>query len=198
MHTRKTPQESTRLRAGHRNHYHGFTVIEVVVVMTVIGIMASIAIPSFMKWMPNINLKIAARELYTNMQMAKIQAIKENREWALVFDTADDSYAIWDDPGADNEWKTAGDNHVVKTVLLPSYKYEIQFGNGGAIPNTKVTYAVTDDDPNKFFVRFDPRGFGTAGYVYLQNENQTDSFAVGTPLTGTVRLVRWKGGSTWQ
>ena len=197
MHTRKTPQESTRLRAGHPSHCLGFTLIEVIVVMTVIGIMATIAIPTFMKWMPNINLKIAARELYTNMQMAKIQSIKENREWALVFDTANDSYDLCDDPGADNQWNTAADNHVVKTVLLSSYKYQIQFGNGGATPNTTVTYAATTD-PDKFFVRFDPRGFGTAGYAYLQNENQTDSFAVGTPLTGTVRLVRWKGGSTWQ
>lgn len=191
---RKSPGPAAR-RFGNR---HGFTLVEIIVVMVVIGIMATFAVPSFLKWMPNINLKSAARDLYSTMQKAKIQAIKESREWAVVFDTGNDSYAIWDS-GADGKWATAADNNLVETIALADYDYGVQFGHGaatvdvpgGAFPTGNVTYGGNA-------VVFDPWGFGSAGYVYLENENQTDTLAVGTPITGAVRIVRWKGGGTWE
>jgi hypothetical protein len=43
---------------------------------------------------------------------------------------------------------------------------------------------------------FNPRGTGSAGYVYLQNEKNT-TYAVGTRSSGVILLRKWRG-SEWQ
>ena len=58
-----------------------------------------------------------------------------------------------------------------------------------AFPGDEISY-------NNNLVVFTPRGFGSDGYVYIQNQDQT-AFAVGTPITGAIRLFRWKG-TNWE
>ena len=62
----------------------GFSLMELLVGIAIIGIMAAIAIPGFSVWLPEYRLKGAARDLYSNYQLAKMGAIRENRDWAVV------------------------------------------------------------------------------------------------------------------
>lgn len=57
---------------------NGFTLIEIIVVIVIIAIMATIAAPNFLTWLPNMRLKEAARDLYSSMQKAKLEAAKQN------------------------------------------------------------------------------------------------------------------------
>ena len=65
----------------------GFTIIELMIVIGMISILSAIAIPSLMKWMPNYRLKAEARNLYSNMQKAKIEAIKRKQNVLISFVT---------------------------------------------------------------------------------------------------------------
>lgn len=171
----------------------GFTTVELLVAIALIAIIAAIAIPNFIGWLPKYRLRSAADDLYSNLQLAKLGAIKNNNDWAIVFNEGADSYSIISDYG--------GANTVEKTVSLSSYKSGIGFGNGnatqdipgGAFPNGMVSYVTPDDT-----AIFNPRGLAdNLGYVYLAND-QGEARAVGTPfLAGGIVLRVWLG-SSWQ
>jgi type IV fimbrial biogenesis protein FimT len=175
-----------------RKCQRGFTLPEVIIVIVIIAVLATIAIPGILHWLPNIRLKAAARDLYANMQEAKIQAIKRNQDWAIYFDTANNRYYICSDDGADDDWATLADNTIAKTVNLADYKSGVSYGSGAAPPPTGVVTYTND------VVVFNPRGTGNGGYVYLDHEKNRDCMRAGTLSSGAIRIHRWRGGAVWQ
>ncbi|MGD9076356.1 MAG: prepilin-type N-terminal cleavage/methylation domain-containing protein, partial [Desulfobacteraceae bacterium] len=59
-----------------RKKESGFSLIELLVIIVIIAILAAIAIPAFSAWLPNYRLRQAARDVYSNLQRAKVNAIK--------------------------------------------------------------------------------------------------------------------------
>jgi len=175
----------------------GFTMVELMIVIAVIAILTAIAVPNIINSLPNYRLKAAARDLYSNMQQAKMKAIKENKDWAIVFDSANNRYYICSDKGADNSWSATGDNSITTTINLLNYKNGIGYGHGSATSAVGSSFESDNITYNSNVVVFNPRGSSNAGYVYIDHQTHTATFAVGTVSSGAIRLLKWRGNK-WQ
>ncbi len=183
----------------------GFTMIELLVAIVVLAIVAAIAIPGFSRWLPNYRLKSATRDIYSNMQLAKLGAVRANTSWVIDFNRGAGSYTIWS-TGANRIWDggTGDDEQVrpgVDPVDLSKYGSGVGYGHGnattpiGSVWGDDITYATPADN----VVLFNPRGTCSAGYVYLENEKDTTTYGIGTMSTGVIRLKKWSSSKAkWE
>ena len=185
-------------------HNSGFTLIELIIALAIIGILAAVSVPSFIKWLPDIKLQSASRDLYSAMQKARSEAVKGNKDWAIVFDSTNDRYYLCSDQGADNSWSGTndltggGDNQISETISLSNYKHGIGFGHSPATEDQSGTsFPSGDISYNNKVAVFNSRGTGSAGYVYLSHENDTNTYAIGTQTSGIVQLKHWTGAA-WE
>lgn len=180
-------------------HPSGFTLAEVMIVLAIIAIMAAIAVPNIMDWLPNMRLKAEARELFSAMQKARSEAVKRNRDTAIIFDPANNSYSFCDNW---NGTTCVGNSIATDMNLVGS---GVGYGRGDS--NNQVTGAswpLTPADDNVNYqnnrVVFNSKGLGSAGYVYLDHQDNNTTYAVGTQSSGVIMLKRWfaGGGGSWQ
>lgn len=89
-----------RTKKGQR----GFTLVELMIAIAIVGLMTAIAIPNMIGQKPRRNLKDAGMALISTMQRAKMEAIKNNTNIAIVFTNSPGaeggSYIVFRDDGA--------------------------------------------------------------------------------------------------
>ena len=178
----------------------GFTVLELVVVLSIILALIALAIPAFTKWLPNYKLKGAAMDLYSRMQFAKSEAILANSQYAVIFDPGNERYKLVRSPGADLVFGAGGDDDQVEIIKVSDYGTGIVYGNGSATKNMDDGTGIFPPDAVSFnnnMVVFNGNGLcDNSGYVYLQNDANR-AYAVGALASGVVRIKVWRGGD-WQ
>lgn len=68
----------------HQDHATGFTMIEIMVSLAVLGILASIAVPSFTDTIKKYRIKAIQQELVASMQLARTEAIRRGTPIGLI------------------------------------------------------------------------------------------------------------------
>ncbi len=66
----------------------GFTIMELVVVMTLALIIMGVALPNLLSWLPTYRLSAGARQVASDLQLARMKAISQNAKFRLIFSGA--------------------------------------------------------------------------------------------------------------
>jgi prepilin-type N-terminal cleavage/methylation domain-containing protein len=77
----------------HRQYRNGFTLIEMLIVVVVMGILAAVVIPAFRSSHAR-SLESTARVLAGDLRLARSQAVQFDTEYTVQFDLAENSYTI--------------------------------------------------------------------------------------------------------
>jgi prepilin-type N-terminal cleavage/methylation domain-containing protein len=130
----------------------GFSLLEVMVVMAIMLIIASISMPPFLRWRTDAQLRGAASNLRGDLELAKLRAVRENSFVAVLFNAND--YIIFVDNGASaGDWVEDADEIQIRNGQLPEGVYIV------------VPTALADDR-----TRFDGRGTAeNSGTIIVQN-----------------------------
>ncbi|MBI5591874.1 MAG: GspH/FimT family pseudopilin [Deltaproteobacteria bacterium] len=153
----------------------GFTLLETMVVIAIVGIVSAVAIPNYMSWVSDNRMKAAVRDLKSNMNMAKLRAIRENATVAVVFRIATNSYEIFVDNGAgggiaSNGIRDGGEA-LLQSATLPA----------GVTMREVVFNAATRCSFNGSGLPTDP------GHVYMENTKHNFR-GISLSMVGTVRI----------
>ena len=101
----------------------GFSLIELLIVLFILAIIAAVASPNVSQWLERNRLKTTCRQLTSDLQFAKMKAVAEKTQCAVVFDTANNLYRIqkWDTTLATPAWVTLGADRNLSDSANASY-----------------------------------------------------------------------------
>jgi prepilin-type N-terminal cleavage/methylation domain-containing protein len=179
----------------------GFSLVEILVVLAILGIAATISGIALFSYMPRSDLKYAARNITSLCQLARIEAIKRNIRVAVVFTAGTQTCSLYIANG-DGDWLTEGDNTLLRRFDMSGVGRGVGFGHGGATVNVAGN-AFGSNLPLDQRFEFDGRGARRSSTsteenntVYVQNIAD-GSMAITVHPSGGVMVRDW-GGGVWR
>ncbi len=144
----------------------GFTLLELMIALAVMGIIAAIAAPNFSYYMAERRLNGAARMVMSDLMMARQKAVSQNNQFKVFFNTDHHGYRILDDDNGDGS-TTTGEAVEVKDIQRDYYD---------------VTFSASADPV------FSPRGTAFGTTVTLTSARTGGSRYVRVASTGRVKI----------
>lgn len=128
----------------------GFSLIEVLAVITVMAIISAFSVPTFIEWQLNMTYKQSATEIANSLKTAQSKSITTNRQHGLQFVPADRSYQFC--RYSTNQWLYYGSKNLLSNRIALNL-------NGTAasavppVPNIRFSYNGTTFDNYSIRIR---------------------------------------------
>ncbi len=163
----------------------GFTLIEVMVVVAIVGIMSAVAIPSIINWLPNYRLSSAAGDIVSCLQEAKMRAVKENTNVIVIFSSNEYEAFVDNGEGGGNAGNNIKDGSEprIKNISMPADIDLSDFNDPGAAD---------------IKLGFNSRGFlaTNAGSLLIKN-NKSNYRKIIASTAGNIRVEQSVDGINW-
>ncbi len=157
----------------------GFTILEVVTVIAIVGILSAVAIPGMSAFANRMRIETATRTLSTDLREVKMKSVLDRTDYTVVFDPGSNIYEL-------------PERH---SSLPPG----IRFGFGPGVLGPPANPASTPDSDGISFssnkAAFYSSGTNSMGTIYLTNNNNIN-MAISITITGRTRIWKWDG-SKW-
>jgi type IV fimbrial biogenesis protein FimT len=161
----------------------GFTMIDVAITLSILGILTVIAVPSYISWLPRHRLQTSVRQIYDDMNLAKIQAVKSNLVAVVLFHPASNNYDIFLD--TDGSWS----HDAGETIIRQGASFEKDV----SITGITLPFNTTGFNNRGML----PTGAAPGGVVDLTNATGI-IMRVKVNTAGGISISMSKdGGSTW-
>jgi prepilin-type N-terminal cleavage/methylation domain-containing protein len=149
----------------------GVTLVEVLVVISIIGILTAIAAPGINAWVETFKFKNTKREIGITMQLARIKAITSGVEYRVVFDLDAETFCLERGNQADGS-----DTWIPERIVTDVSSWaDIAFVN-----------SYTTGKRNK---QFNPNGTSSSGSIRLNNAKGKKYKITLTPATGYITIA---------
>jgi len=112
--------------------------MELVIVAVVIGVMAALAVPSFLNFTSKLEAKATARDIVSALRLARSRAISERVQYGVYFNAGAKQFTLFKDKVNPGSWEyepLAGDSLVSRVDLEPDVNY-----GGNTFPSTTVVF----------------------------------------------------------
>ena len=147
----------------------GVTLVELIVVIVIAGILAGLALPSLNGWIDGLKVKKVARQIVTDLQLAKAKAVSEGVQYRVHFDTASARYSIQKGnlSSGSTTWTLAGIVRELSNAANPYFAKNVAISNtfpsscpdcvvfspsGSASPAGRVTCTSSGREKNVYVI----------------------------------------------
>ncbi|HEY0590723.1 MAG TPA: GspH/FimT family pseudopilin [Thermoanaerobaculia bacterium] len=185
-------------------HSPGITLVELMIVVAIVGILATIAVPAFGTLRKKSAIRAAVHEIRAVIRLGRSRAIARGMNSAVKFQKIGPAwhYALVDDMDGDGV-RNDDIKKGIDRVLLP---YREVLSPGSEVAIALPSFPVLDPDTSKPIekdaspVRFNastlcsfgPNGGGTAGSIFLTNREHDVAMVRVTGATGRVRAILYR------